>query len=349
MACPPLSTEVNEKDNVKTKAAKRRKTLIIATAVVLTAAVLFFAVFSTAVCLTFPAETAALTALDRAGTSADELDHALRAAIGLLESKDDYRSEKFYNGLTSFASIEAEGTGNAVWAYFNPDEADKLAFSVLKYLKCADTAEELAESLEGKNVDMSGISAEKLRACTASVKSVAARIKEKGYSEWSERTACVETLFGNDRFWEVLSFKKIYRTLDYFKYVTAEVTDLSLVDLVFGKGFAERTERGNGLILSALRRLSYEKYLELFTNLPDFARFLSEVIKFMFEDVDDVPTCTADFACALREWQITALGKEAAPLNVYVEAVGTLLELPCGQWSASERAEAVAAVEALIR
>ena len=348
MACTPLSTEVNEKDNVTTKAAKRRKSLIIATAVVLTAAVLFFAAFSTAVCLTFPAETAALTALDRAGTSADELDRALRASIELVTSKEDYRSEKFYNGLTSFASLEAEGAGNAVWAYFNPDEADKLAFSVLKYLKCADTAEELAESLEGKNVDISGISAEKLRACTASVKSVAARIKEKGYSEWSERTACVETLFGNDRFWEVLSFKEIYRTLDYFKYVTAEVTDLSLVDLVFGKGFAERTERGNGLILSALRRLSYEKYLELFANLPDVARFFSEAVKFIFEYVGDDPIYTAGLACALKEWQFAVSGKESASEKVYVEAFETLLALPDGEWSDGERAAAITAVEGLI-
>lgn len=309
---------------------------------------MFFAVFSTAVCLTFPAETAALTALDKAGISANELDQALRASIELVTSKEDYRSEKFYNGLTFFASLEAEGAGNAAWAYFNPDKADKLAFSVLKYIKCADTAEELAESLEGKNVDISCIPAEKLRACALSFVSVAARIKEKGYSEWSERTASIETIFRNDKFWEVLSFKEIYRTLDYFKHVTAEVTDLSLVDLVFGKGFAERTERGNGLILSALRRLSYEKYLELFANLPDFARFLSEVIKFMFEDVDDVPTYTAGLACALKEWQFAVSGKESASEKVYVEAFETLLALPDGEWSDGGRAAAITAVEALI-
>ena len=68
----------------------------------------------------------------------------------------------------------------------------------------------------------------------------------------------------------------------------------------------------------------------------------------MFEDVDDVPTYTADFACALKEWQITALGKEAAPLNVYVEAFETLLALPDGEWSDGERAAAITAVEALI-
>ena len=320
---------------------------VITIAAVLAAAIVFLIAFQTAVCLKYPAATAAARSLDSGGVSPDDLDAVIGAITGLI-TVEDRCSLKFYDSITAFTNIEPDAYGNAAYAYFDPDKSVKSAFSAVKYIKCAESIEKLADLFEADGMDFKGISAEKWRASMNSVKTVAERVKDKGYSEWSERTASIGTIFSNDKFWEILSVKEIYRTLDYVKYVTEGVTDLSLIDLVFGKGFAERTEKGNMLMLSALRRLSYEKYLELFANLPDVARFFSEVIKFIFEDVSGETSYTAEFARTLKEWKFAVYGKDGADEDVYALAVGTLLALPGEKWSDDEREAAVAAVETLM-
>lgn len=331
----------------KKESTNKCKVPVITIAVVLAAAILFLIAFQTAVCLKYPAATAAARSLDRGGVSPEDLDAVIGAITGLI-TVEDRCSLKFYDSITAFTNIEPDAYGNAAYAYFDPDKSVKSAFSAFKYVKCVESIEKLADLFEGDEMDFKGISAEKWRASMYSVKTVAERVKDKGYSEWSARIASLGILLTDDKFRDTLSVKEIYRTLDYVKFVTAEIKDLTLIDLVFGKGFAERTETGNMLILSALRRLSYEKYLELFANLPDIARFFSEVIKFIFENVSGETSYKTGFARALKEWKFAVSGKDGADEGVYALAVGTLLALPGEKWSDDERAAAVAAVEALM-